>query len=498
MTGRVRRGRARPDPVLAALFAAAVLSSALFLAGPGPLRPRLVVFWSVQVGGDLVTAVLAGAVARGATRQPVRRFWFAARIAGFAFAAGDLLKLVLTALNPHESQDYRGGQALFFVGGYLVVIAAMITYPTAPRTANEHVRYWLDAATVLTGTGVFAWCLLVSPVVTGASLDNLAEGLISSGAVVLIGFAVVKLLLSGDTPITRTGVLVVVAAVVLQSSGDTLLVSGSQEQRDDLLLVIRVLAVLAMAAVPRIQQVQSAGDPRPRPRRRPYSMLPYVTLVAVFTLLSVQLAPHRVGTALVGALAGMALITGLVVVRQLSAFEENAELLRRLEHQASHDPLTGLANRAAFTERLAALSGEIAVVLVDLDGFKQVNDTLGHHAGDMMLVAVAQRLRAGVRDGDSAARLGGDEFAMLLPGADATAAAAVVERFLALLTQPVDIEGTPVQPRASIGAAVGTDPDPDVLLRTADAAMYRVKHAGKGTYAVVAVPTRPDLSVAGR
>jgi diguanylate cyclase (GGDEF)-like protein len=205
-----------------------------------------------------------------------------------------------------------------------------------------------------------------------------------------------------------------------------------------------------------------------------------------------------VGPALLGALAGMAVISGLVVVRQLSAFGENADLLARLAHLASHDPLTGLANRTAFTDRLVAALADrpAAVVLVDLDGFKQVNDTLGHHAGDLMLVAVADRLRRGVREGDTPARLGGDEFAMLLPGADAAAAGAVVERFLAILGEPVDIEGQRLRPRASVGAAVG-DHDPGALLRAADAAMYRVKHGGKGTYAVVSVGLT-DRSAAAR
>jgi diguanylate cyclase (GGDEF)-like protein len=213
----------------------------------------------------------------------------------------------------------------------------------------------------------------------------------------------------------------------------------------------------------------------------------YAALVAAYGVLWVRLADEA-GPALVGVLAGMAAISALVLVRQLSALAESRELLRRLAYRAAHDSLTGLPNRAAFTARLEALPGPVAVVLVDLDGFKQVNDTLGHHAGDLVLAAVADRLRAGVREGDTAARLGGDEFAMLLPDADAEIARAVVERFLALLAEPVDVEGREVRPRASIGAALGTGTDPEALLRAADAAMYRAKYAGNGSYTLVTAP----------
>jgi GGDEF domain-containing protein len=185
------------------------------------------------------------------------------------------------------------------------------------------------------------------------------------------------------------------------------------------LLVMRMLPTLLMVAAPRVHLLQARAQVQPR-RRRPYSLLPYLTVTATFGLLCAELLPHAVNRGVLGALIGMALITALVVVRQLAAFHENADLLERLAYQASHDPLTGLANRTFFTERLAEAvraGGPVTVVLVDLDGFKQVNDTLGHHAGDLMLVAVADRLRRSVRAGDTVARLGGDEFAMLLPDA---------------------------------------------------------------------------------
>jgi diguanylate cyclase (GGDEF)-like protein len=161
---------------------------------------------------------------------------------------------------------------------------------------------------------------------------------------------------------------------------------------------------------------------------------------------------------------------------------------RTLSRQANHDSLTGLANRAGFRARVNdALArperrdGTQAVLFVDLDDFKDVNDLLGHPAGDEVLRAVAERLRTVVRPGDLVARLGGDEFAVLLDGIpDAAAAYGLAGRAVAALTTPVEIAGTAVHVSASIGLAMRQDgSDLDDLMREADIAMYSAKALGK-------------------
>jgi len=161
---------------------------------------------------------------------------------------------------------------------------------------------------------------------------------------------------------------------------------------------------------------------------------------------------------------------------------------RTLTRQANHDSLTGLANRAAFQTRLEATlnrperrSGTQAVLFVDLDDFKDVNDTMGHAAGDALLGAVAERLEATVRPGDLVARLGGDEFALLLDGLpDVAAALAVAERAVTALAAPVEINGTLAHVGASVGLAMRQhDSDPESLMRQADVAMYTAKGRGK-------------------
>jgi diguanylate cyclase (GGDEF)-like protein len=160
-------------------------------------------------------------------------------------------------------------------------------------------------------------------------------------------------------------------------------------------------------------------------------------------------------------------------------------LERQLAHQAYHDSLTQLPNRSRFIDQVAEVANgheDFAVLFVDLDDFKMVNDSLGHDAGDALLVEVGQRIGGCLRSGDLAARLGGDEFAVLLhPITGHGAAESTAARILSALTQPLTIFGNPVRVSASIGVAVG-GPGSDVaeLLRGADVAMYRAKAAGKG------------------
>jgi diguanylate cyclase (GGDEF)-like protein len=168
---------------------------------------------------------------------------------------------------------------------------------------------------------------------------------------------------------------------------------------------------------------------------------------------------------------------------------ERVELAAEVARRASVDPLTGLANRAAFSRRLQdtleilkAPGPSPALLLLDLDDFKTINDSLGHSSGDEVLRVVAERLRGCLGPGDLAARLGGDEFAVLVPRvADEEEAVALGERLAAILRTPVTVAGREVLARASVGVrlARGGDEDPERLLRDADMAMYAAKTAGR-------------------
>jgi diguanylate cyclase (GGDEF)-like protein len=168
---------------------------------------------------------------------------------------------------------------------------------------------------------------------------------------------------------------------------------------------------------------------------------------------------------------------------------KTASMSLEQEHRAAHDDLTGLPNRAGFADALRSgiedagrSAGTCALLLLDLDRFKEVNDTLGHPVGDRLLVTFADRLRGSVRPTDTVARLGGDEFAVILPGADVAEARAVAERIAASLVAPVVVDGHPLQLAASIGICLhpAQGRDAETLLQLADVAMYVAKEAGSG------------------
>jgi diguanylate cyclase (GGDEF)-like protein/PAS domain S-box-containing protein len=169
---------------------------------------------------------------------------------------------------------------------------------------------------------------------------------------------------------------------------------------------------------------------------------------------------------------------------------ERKALLEQLAHQAFHDPLTGLANRALFRDRVThaislgrRLGRAVTVLYLDLDDFKQVNDSLGHAEGDRLLALIATRLSACARSTDTVARLGGDEFAILVEDADSVACAErVVERIREQMAFPFTLASADVRVTASIGGASTVAGGMDDVLRCADAAMYSAKRSGRGLY----------------
>jgi diguanylate cyclase (GGDEF)-like protein/PAS domain S-box-containing protein len=172
---------------------------------------------------------------------------------------------------------------------------------------------------------------------------------------------------------------------------------------------------------------------------------------------------------------------------------ERVELEAQLTRQAFYDNLTGLANRALFRDRLdqalarSERSGDLlALLIVDLDTFKQVNDTLGHDAGDQLLQELATRFSKTARASDTLARLGGDEFAVLLEGADESRAVAMAKRLLERLAEPVSLVGRDFTIGASIGIVLhpGGEGQSEDLLRHADLAMYEAKETGRGRYEI--------------
>lgn len=206
-------------------------------------------------------------------------------------------------------------------------------------------------------------------------------------------------------------------------------------------------------------------------------------------------APGRLGAAVQRA-----------VGRLRFALAQQEEYRRRLSHEASHDGLTRIPNRTASMAQLARSlarttrsGGELAVLFVDLDRFKDVNDLHGHQAGDLVLSTVADRLVMGIREGDHVGRLGGDEFLVVAePVRGIEDAVELAQRLLDALDEPIEVAGTQLTVGASIGIAVadGSHLTPDELLHDADLAVYRAKEAGRGRLAICDEDLRNELAAA--
>jgi len=197
----------------------------------------------------------------------------------------------------------------------------------------------------------------------------------------------------------------------------------------------------------------------------------------------------RVAASIIGGTdLALALLCTFVLLAYQRGIERQAD---ESKHLAAHDNLTGIPNRARLNQRVeqalrsaAASGGSVGLLLLDLNKFKEVNDTLGHHQGDLLLQTVANRLSEAARASDTVARLGGDEFAVLLPEVTSPDnLAAVAERMLEHLQRPAELDGVTVDVRASVGGSVYPDfsADADELLQHADIAMYEAKRCRLGT-----------------
>ncbi|WP_433615138.1 diguanylate cyclase domain-containing protein [Dactylosporangium sp. CA-139114] len=588
----------RRDPWVRALVAAGGVLVLWFLLGPGSDAARVRLFWTLLPLTDLLIWHASRRVTRMDLPADARRFWRAVSRTSLLFVLGDSSQTVVAWVRPGAAAAVPNAfQAGAILVGVAYMVWIMLTHPGRLPTRAARLRFWLDAASVLAGVAVLAWLLLL-PAQTGRPVGALVAQLLGTAIILVAGFAAVKLILSGNAPLSVAAAAPMLAAGVLQGAAGSLVSPGSAHL--DVLLGTQVLSSVLLVLGPRLQEV--CGPPVPAAQRgaKPYSLLPYTTLAGMFAGLPFVLR-DGVGADAWILLGGLFVATVLAVSRQLLAFAENAALVRELKgqeqrmssllahstditsltgadgtltyvspaterllgkepalvlgtpvvahihpddlgvflpamaqlrsapdatvtyqvryahadgswrwldvvsrnllhvpgvrayvsnardatqarllqdelrHQATHDGLTGLANRALFDARLAAADSPSAVLLVDLNDFKLVNDTYGHHAGDAVLVAVAERLAAATPSPGLAARLGGDEFAVLLPGADERAAAATAARFLTLMEAPVRVDGRLLPIRASVGCADGPTGDPDGLLRRADAEMYRLK-----------------------
>jgi diguanylate cyclase len=484
--------RLRTDPRTVVGVLAFTLLTAYLATDSAGGTGAVYVFWTAVPLVDVAVGMVALSAARkpGITRAE-RRLWRTLAAQCVAMVIGDVTQAVQVWSATGTPVGTPGPVTdLCNLVGTIPVLIVLLRYPVPIDGWSVRLRYLLDAASVAFGAGVLMFFVMSY---TLPAIDSAASQLFGAVVLAMTSFAATKLALTGALAIRVHAALPIVAGTLLQGYAYGLLGSGPQVH-------LALAGLMASAGMlwfgVRLHTLDTAPRPDASRAQRRYSLLPYLTLFVMFGLVpfAAQGARDTDFWVVIGALF---MITCLVMVRQVLALRENSSLLTRLDqsllesrglqaqlrHQATHDALTGLANRALFDERLEASTGAAAVLLVDLDDFKEINDTYGHHAGDVVLVAVADRLRRCVPASATAARLGGDEFAVLLPGADAATARRLADRFTALLAEPVLVDGLPLHAGASVGVAAGGGAGSGVaLLRDADGAMYAMKR-GNGVAA---------------
>lgn len=448
-----------------------------------------------EVAFAATAAASAGWTARRAGGR-LRLSWSALAIGCGAWAVGQAIwswyELVLGRATPFPSLADIG--FLIFPLGASV---ALWFFP-APGSHGARWRSLLDSVTVTAALGLVSWATVLGAVARAGADSSLAFAVaLSYPALDLIVLALLFTVLSRatDSRGTLTLLAVGVAAIAVADSSFAYLTATGDYATGvaaDLGWVVG-FGVLTVTAL--LSATPSREAKQPRVLESP-STFPYVPVLMATAVLSVEMYLGHEVDVVEATLA--AVVVALVLVRQYSMVRENSRLVTRLyereqelRYQAFHDGLTGLANRALFQDRVAhALDlhqrdrRSLAVLFCDLDDFKLVNDTLGHAAGDELLVRVAERLRGALRAGDTLARLGGDEFAVLFEdGGDPWT---VARQIIDVTHSSYAVGGRQVAVQASVGLALvdgdAVTPTADELLAHADTAMYAAKRTGKGCF----------------
>lgn len=467
-------------------FAAIPLLAAVIWSGTGSERFTIAVADLAAVA----TAVGGGGVLLRSSRRDADggRPWRLLGIAMLLWGLGEVLwswyEVVLGDEVPFPSVA-----DVAYLGAIPVALAGVLAF-AAGTGARFQLRTVLDGCLVA-GSFLFAsWALVLGPVWASGTGSAVEQAVSLAYPVTDLVLAVLALFIVawGNTA-ERVPIRIVAAGLLVMAVTDSafawMTTNGSFSSTQPLVM-LWPLSYLLVAVASRYRR---GGDRRAAARVDDYgSMLaPYLPL-----LLAIAVAVPRLlgdGLGLFLSINAGALVAVLLLRQALLALDLRSTVAalhrreRELERLASHDALTGLANRASVGRRLEAAAGsglEPTVLYIDLDGFKQVNDSYGHAAGDQLLIEVARRLEACIEPGMLLARLGGDEFVVLTEGSR-EGALSVAQSILGAFAMPFHHDGEVVRFQASIGVATApVGASPDEAVRRADAAMYVAKGSGKG------------------
>jgi len=439
---------------------------------------------------------------------PPRRLpWYLLAAATFTLISGDTIYNILTDfLNQNEPFPSIADASYLFT---YPLAAAGLMIMVRLRSPHRDSTALVDALLLAGGLALLIWVFTITPTVNESVpwFDSAVSIAYPIGDVLLL--AVIMRLLTGGGVRGWSPALLVVGGLGLMGSDIAyalvrLYGTWQVGTPADLGWVIFYVCWGAAALHPSMVQLT---EPHEREGALTAGRVIPLALAALIapTVLLVEAVQHNVKDAAVIAVFSAVLfalvVTRLTLQGRQQRYQESVAASRammdELHSRAYHDALTGLGNRARFQERSAlaferarAIGGVVCMLLIDLDNFKEVNDTLGHRAGDELLIIAAKRLEAEVRPGDLPVRFGGDEFAVLLAdGARPEGAEALAARLVRIFAEPFQIWDTQAEVRASIGVASSSDapgtPEPeagDVLLRNADLALYAAKADGKGIW----------------
>jgi diguanylate cyclase (GGDEF)-like protein len=438
---------------------------------------------------------LLGAASAVATVVGVRRYrpavawpWYMLAAARLAWAAGDVSYWWQSVMLQRDV--FPSFADVFYMGHYGLLLIGLLGLVRARRPGKDRPGL-LDALVLSTGAAMLAWVFLIVPYVRASDLSILARvvSLAYPVADILVLGVVLRLTTGrGDRPPAYRLLVSGMIALLIGNVVYALLELTIGYQAGNI-IDVTWLAMYAFGGAaslhPSIWGISrpARAEPEGNVHLRRLIALAAASLMAPTVLAIEWLRGMPIDVPVI--VAGSAVLFLLVIARLHGLVALLSQTLRTAEEQATHDQLTGLANRRLFHTRwqqsLGEAGGPTTLLYVDLDGFKPVNDTLGHEAGDSVLVEVAERLRQHVRAGDVVARLGGDEFAVILPWTDGATADAIARRIVAALAEPFELDVRSVSIGASVGAVTaGPHSDPEVELRRADTAMYAAKAAGRG------------------
>jgi diguanylate cyclase (GGDEF)-like protein len=457
-----------------------------------------------------VPAAMAWRAARIAGDPRVASAW---RWIGTGLACTGAGYLVLIGYESFTgTSPYPSVADVLYLMCYPLFLVGVLRFPVREETPRERARARLDVGIIALCGASVVMELVVSPTLSAGGPTFLTRMVSAAYPAVdlLMVFGLARLLMRGAIPSTQRPVQLLAVGMGATVVGDVSW--GLEAFRPEAIYLLVAMCAYAFASLGFLLAAASQRPVRPdgstdiseenpvaTVRSRGVVWLPYLAPAVLFGLL-LHAQFDRSAISRVSLTAAFAVVLLLVMLRQLNVQRDLSNALgavtektEELHYQAMHDALTGLPNRALVLDRVERALGRarrtsttIAVMFLDLDGFKNINDSYGHAAGDRLLQAVSKRLTSALRSTDTIGRLGGDEFLVLVEDASLDEGVeAVAERVRHALAEPFRLTGPDallLTVRASIGIAVGLRATADELLRDADVALYAAKDAGKDRY----------------